>query len=331
MNRAIGLYAAAVTTAILVISAGGMIGVGALEQSIIDREAGDVRALALATEARFSSAESLMELVAGFPQMARAGHVSEITAEAHGVPEDVEVEKRQAMKLVLQNPDIEAIAFLLPDGEMYVEEPFSRQMNLTRTNFAFRDYFQGAVNSSSTYLGEVYVSASSGASTSAVAVPVFSDGQLAGVVIGLMRLENLDRFASDMFEGDDGRRFVYADQHGHEVVYSNALASSIGNRPLAEFQPYTDALAGESGQSVQTIDGQRMFVAYSPVKAPGTTWALLSIQPHDALFAPVDGLRNALYACIGIAAAVGAGLGPAVAKSGRASSAPPGISGRRTS
>jgi hypothetical protein len=317
LNRAIGLYTAAVATAILAISAGGMMGVGALEQSIIDREARDVRALALAAEARFSSAESLIEVLAGLPQMAGTEHVSEITAEAHGAPEDVEVEKRQAMKLVLQNPDIEATAFLLHDGEMYVEEPFSRQMNLTRTNFAFRDYFQGAVNSSSTYLGEAYISASSGASTSAIAVPVFSDRQLAGVVIGLMRLENLDRFAGDMFEGDDGRQFVYADQHGHEVVYSNALASSIGDRPLAEFQPYMDALAGKSGQSVQTIDGQKMFVAYSPVKAPGTTWVLLSIQPHDALFAPVDGLRNTLYACIAIAAAVGAGLGAAVAKAGR--------------
>jgi hypothetical protein len=305
----------------LVVSAGGVMAIGALEQSVIEKESSDVYALALATEAGFSTIESLMEVTAGLPQLAGAEHVSEMTQEAHGVPEDVEVEKRQVAQLVLQNGDIEAVAFLLPDGEMYVEEPFERQMNLTRTNFAFRDYFQGAVNSSATYLGEVYISASSGSSTSAMAVPVFSEGELKGVWIGLLRLQNLDNFANGMFEGDDGRRFVYADQHGHEVAYSNALVLSLGSgdRALADFGPYKNALAGNSGHAVETIDGKKVFVAYGSVRAPGTTWAVLSVQPHDALFKPVDDLRAALYAAIAIAAGVGAGLGAAIAKTRRTS------------
>jgi hypothetical protein len=195
---------------------------------------------------------------------------------------------------------------------MYVEEPFARQMNLTRTNFAFRDYFQGAVNNGAAYLGEVYISASSGASTSATAVPVMShDGQLKGVWIGLLHLQNLDEYAKGMFEGDDDRQFVYADQHGHEVVYSNELVLSLeeSGRPLAEMDVYKKAVAGESGWAIESIGGTEMFVVYHPVSAPSTTWAVFSIQPRDSLMKPIEDMRMTLYAAIAISvAAAGAAL-----------------------
>jgi hypothetical protein len=215
-------YSSALVTAISLLSTAAMVNINTLQQNVIENSMRDLRTLALATEEKFSAMSSLMTLISKLPQLSGASHVSEMTPELHGVPENMEIQKRLVAKHILsQNTDIEAVAFILPDGEMYVEEPFNRQMNLTRTNFAFRDYFQGALtNNGAAYLGEVYISASSGPSTSATAVPVLSqDGKLEGVWIGLLHLQNLDGFAKEMFEGDDGRRFVYADQHGHEVVY----------------------------------------------------------------------------------------------------------------
>jgi hypothetical protein len=33
----------------------------------------------------------------------------------------------------------------MPNGDEYMVEPYSRQQNLTGNNFAFRDYYKGAV------------------------------------------------------------------------------------------------------------------------------------------------------------------------------------------
>ena len=56
----------------------------------------------------------------------------------------------------------------------YFEEPFSVQENLTRDNFAFRDYYKGAVSTGDTYLGNVIISASSGLPQVNIAIPLYS-------------------------------------------------------------------------------------------------------------------------------------------------------------
>ncbi|MDF0680896.1 MAG: hypothetical protein P0116_08035 [Candidatus Nitrosocosmicus sp.] len=43
-----------------------------------------------------------------------------------------------------------------------MEEPFSLQKNLSKTNFAFRDYYKGVITNNDTFLGNVVVSASTG-------------------------------------------------------------------------------------------------------------------------------------------------------------------------
>lgn len=311
-TRNLAAYSAAVAIAIIILAAAGMAGAGALEKKITEKEAGDVRALAIATEAKISAVASLMEAAGKTPQMAvGAPYASQITAESKGVPQGADIEKRQVAQSVLSSSqDVEAVVFILPNGEVYIEEPFYRQMNLTKTNLAFRDYFKGAVASGSTYLGEVYISASSGASTTAVAVPVTANGELKGVLIGLVRLQNLDRFAKDMFEDDDdGRRFTFADQNGHEVVYSNKLVSSLGaGKPLAEMDVYKKAISGESGSAIESIGGKDMLVSYHPVRAPGTTWAVFSIQPYESVMKPVQDLKAQVYSAVAIAAAAGAAL-----------------------
>ena len=44
----------------------------------------------------------------------------------------------------------------------YLQEPFILQENLTKTNFSFRDYYKGAIESNDIFMGDVIVSASSG-------------------------------------------------------------------------------------------------------------------------------------------------------------------------
>ncbi len=50
----------------------------------------------------------------------------------------------------------------MPNGDAYFVEPCSQQQNLTGNNFAFRDYYKGAVDTHNTYLRDVIISAALG-------------------------------------------------------------------------------------------------------------------------------------------------------------------------
>jgi hypothetical protein len=62
----------------------------------------------------------------------------------------------------------------MPNGNVYMEEPYSRQLNLTKTNLDFRDFYKGAVSTRMTYLGNVVISASSRLPQANIAVPIYS-------------------------------------------------------------------------------------------------------------------------------------------------------------
>jgi len=63
--------------------------------------------------------------------------------------EDLDMSKRKvALDILTAEKDLEAIFFLMSNGDMYLEEPYSSQENLTRNNFAFRDYYRGSVDTS---------------------------------------------------------------------------------------------------------------------------------------------------------------------------------------
>lgn len=103
-------YSIALMTAISLLSMAAMASIDALEQNVIENSIRDLRGLALATEEKFSAMSSLMTLTSKLPQLSGASHVSKMTPELHGVPENVEVEKRIVAKHILsQNADIEAV------------------------------------------------------------------------------------------------------------------------------------------------------------------------------------------------------------------------------
>jgi hypothetical protein len=107
-----------------------------------------------------------------------------ISPELHGISNDLDIPKRKvAQDIFTADPNFEVIFFLMSNGDMYMEEPYSNQQNLTRNNFAFRDYYIGAVNTNNTFLGNVIISASSGRPQAYIAIPVYSENN--GTLIGV--------------------------------------------------------------------------------------------------------------------------------------------------
>jgi hypothetical protein len=83
----------------------------------------------------------------------------------------------------------------MPNGDAYLFEPYSTQQNLTTNNFAFRDYFQGAIKTIDVYLGKVIVTkTASGFRVGEIAIPVCSSSKdnshIAGVWVGVLILKS---------------------------------------------------------------------------------------------------------------------------------------------
>jgi NAD(P)-dependent dehydrogenase (short-subunit alcohol dehydrogenase family) len=89
---------------------------------------------------------------------------------------NLQIWKRHVAKnIIASNSDLYKVFFIMPNGDMYLLEPYSIQKTLTLNNYAFRDYFQGAIKTNDIYVGNVIVSAAASADREAViAVPVHS-------------------------------------------------------------------------------------------------------------------------------------------------------------
>src|ERR671920_1406356 len=134
----------------------------------------DIKLLANNLENRLNKSAAILEMTSKLPEVRKVSFASSINNTLHGIPKDTDLAKRKVAQDILSKyNDFRVIAFLMPNGDMYMEEPYSRQLNLTKTNFAFRDYYKGAVSTNNTYLGNVIIAASSGLPQANMAVPLF--------------------------------------------------------------------------------------------------------------------------------------------------------------
>src|SRR3712207_9305477 len=103
----------------------------------------------------------------------------------------------------LTDKDFQVIFFLMPNGDIYLVEPYLQQQNLTGNNFAFRDYYKGAVERRNTYLSDVIISAALGRPQANIVVSMYSEnnGTLVGLWAGGLNLTSL----SESLQAEIGR------------------------------------------------------------------------------------------------------------------------------
>ena len=246
----------------------------------------NIELLANNLENRLNKSAAILEITSKLPEVRKVSFASSINNTLHGIPKDTDLAKRKVAQDILSKyNDFRVIGFLMPNGDMYMLEPYSRQLNLTKTNFAFRDYYKGAVSTHNTYLGNVIIAASSGLPQANMAVPIYSsennntnNPSLVGVWYGGLDLDVFNKSLQSL-NLTDNDRIVYVDQHGQKIADSDKKQSINQNETFANFQSFKNAIAGKSGSTIEGINGTKMLVFYHPVKAIQTRWVILDIQP----------------------------------------------------
>ena len=253
-----------------------------------------LKLLAENLENRLNKSAAILEITGELPQVRNVSYANSISSELHGIPEDLDIAKRiVARDILASDKDFEAIFFLMPNGDMYMDEPYPRQQNLTGNNFAFRDYYKGAISTDDTYLGNVIISASSGLQQSIIAVPLYSSASdnngnrnntnnmtLLGIWSGGLNLTEFSETLQSL-NLTNGERIVYIDQNGQKVADSNKqLFSTNKNESFKNLQAFNNALQERKpGSVIEMINGTRMLVFYEPVQFRSTTWAVLLLKP----------------------------------------------------
>src|SRR5215204_2317040 len=253
-----------------------------------------VKVLADNLENRLNKSAVILEITGELPQLKNVSYANSISSELHGIPKDIDIAKRKvAQDILTADRDLQLIFFLMPNGDMYMEEPYSRQQNLTGNNFAFRDYYKGAVSTGDTYLGNVVISASSGLPQSNIAVPLYSSSSdnngnrnssnnmtLLGVWSGGLNLTVFNETLQSL-NLTNGEQIVYVDQNGQKVADSNTQSFRTNqNDSFANLQASNNVLQEQKpGSAIEMINGERMLVFYEPVQFHSTTWAVLLFKP----------------------------------------------------
>jgi hypothetical protein len=248
--------------------------------------------LAKNLENRLQKAGAILEITSKLPQVKNVSYahlLNQTLNILHGIPQQADVEKRQVAKnIVVSNSGLYKVFFIMPNGDMYFLEPFSTQQALTANNYAFRDYFQGAIKTSDTYLGNVIIAtAASHPREAVIAVPVYSlmdNSTIAGVWAGSIDFNALNKefetlnVTSSLYGGNNNTRVVYVDSNGQKVADSD-INKSTTPESFANLSSFKDATKGQAGSTIDTANNTKMLVAYQPVKVFNNTWAVLLMRP----------------------------------------------------
>lgn len=258
-----------------------------------------VQLLANHLETKLNKSAIILKIVSDIPQIRALPNASLINPSFHGIPKDAEIQKRQIFQNILSiDKDFEVISYLMPNGDMYFQEPYSRQENLTRDNFALRDYYKGAVSTGDTYLGNVIISASSGLPAVLMSIPLYSANDssngseakhtenLIGLLGANQGISKFNKFLQSL-PISKNETAIYVDNNGQIIASSSLSPSSPINKQgqsnaggnISALQSFKDVISGKSGYNIENINTKDMLIVYAPVKFKSTIWGVLFFSP----------------------------------------------------
>lgn len=257
-------------------------------EQIMRYKMNQVRILADDAHVRIKTIATIMNTTSNSPVFGTITSTALVDEKLHGIPNDVEPEKREIANRLLANcKDLDYVFFLLPDGKMYFLEPYIQQLNLTKNNFSYRDYYKGVMSTHNQYISEVYVSDNNKHHVVSIATPVYSktNGSFTGLWVGALNLQSIDNSLNLIDLGNNGR-LIYLDQHGN--VVADSIKDHVSASQFENLESYTDAQNGKEGTSVEMINNEKMLIAYTPLKILGNTWVVLLVQPYgDAYYTEI--------------------------------------------
>jgi len=230
-------------------------------------------------ETKVSNARALMSVISELPEMQTTQHT--ITEGMVGIDATKESEKREILKNIIESSDLYTeVGYFLPNGELYLLEPSIQQQRFHFTNFAFRDWYAGALNTDGVYISEVFEAQPDYTKTIAFSKKIQNiDNQIVGILVGVIDFGMM----GDSINNENDVEHYFID-HNYNLVFGTVNPNEL---PF-EYYEYSDeialAMSGKHDIITKQIDGVESFVIYQPLVIDDHTWAYLSIIDKDVFF-----------------------------------------------
>ena len=235
-------------------------------------------------ESKVTKLSTALQIASNIPQIIQLPDIDLIDSKINGIPEDADIEKRKIVKILLsQFNEFSSIVFSLNNGDIYFFEPFERQLNLTTTNFSFRDYYQVVNQTKKTYLSDAIISKATGRNLAVIATPVIDkENDMRGILYGSINFNNYDIFLQSL-NLQNNSRLILIDKNGVKIGDSNENETSVSKESFEKKQfsnltSFKFALEGKSGRNVEKFDGKESQITFLPYDLFQNKRILLLIQ-----------------------------------------------------
>src|ERR671913_1215786 len=235
-------------------------------------------------ESKITKVATALQIASNLPQILQPPGVNLIDPKINGIPEDADIEKRKIAKILLdQFDEVSSIVFLLNNGDVYFDEPFERQLNLTTNNFSFRDYYQVVNQTKKTNLSDAIISKATGRNEAVIATPVINkENEMTGILLGAINFNNYDEFLQSL-NLQNNTRLVLIDKNGVKIGDSNVNETSVSKESFEKKQfsnltSFKLAWEGKSGNIVEKFDGKESQITFLPYDLFQNKRILLLIQ-----------------------------------------------------
>jgi len=221
-------------------------------------------------ETKVTKLATALQIASSLPQILQPPNINLIDSKINGIPEDTDIEKRKIAKILLdQFNEFSSIVFLLNNGDVYFDEPFERQLNLTTNNLSFRDYYQVVEQTKKTYLSDAIISKATGRNLAVIATPVIKENDMIGILYGTINFNNYDQFLQSL-NLQNNTRLVIIDKNGAKIGDSNENETSISKESFEKKEQFSNltsvkfALEGKSGSILEKFNGKESQITFLP-------------------------------------------------------------------
>jgi hypothetical protein len=152
-------------------------------------------------ESKVTKLATALQIASNLPQILQPPDKNLVDPKVKGIPEDTDIEKRKIAKILLdQFKEFNSILYYFNNGDIYFFEPFQDQLNLTATNFSFRDYYQVVNQTKKTYVSDAILSKATIATNLAIiATPVINqENNMTAILSGAINFNNYDKFLQSL-------------------------------------------------------------------------------------------------------------------------------------
>ena len=242
-------------------------------------------------EGEIDKISTILEITSQLPEIKKSPNAT-LLAETNemykGIPEFIEQDKRYILKnIVLNYEDIAGAGFLMPTGDMYILEPYYKQLNLSKTNFSFRDYYKGALDSGKIFMDDVILSIATGKPVTITAIPIFAntnlenntDKEITGILLSSLDF-NIPNQILHSLNLTNSERAVYLDHLGNKIADSSGITTNNETDVFSNLKSFSNAVSGNSGNIIEEVNNTKMIISYYPVKAVQNIWAVLWMEPY---------------------------------------------------